>query len=114
MANIFADPINSVLGATVAGASGALGGATWAASEFGKFGRKIGGTWGEISGVMLGTGTGAIGGLLLGSVIGALAREGAVSFYLGDFLSGRPRGDSLGSNQERYRNLEGEVIDAER
>jgi len=84
MANIFADPFNSALGAAVAGTSGALSGATWAASELAKLGKSIGGTPGEISGALLGAGTGAMGGLLLGSVIGALSRRGAVNFYLED------------------------------
>lgn len=84
MGNIFAEPINSALGAAVAGTSGAISGATWAASELGKLGRSVGGTAGEISGTLLGAGAGAMGGLLVGSVIGALSRRGALNFYLDD------------------------------
>jgi hypothetical protein len=86
MANIFADPFNSTLGAGVAGMAGALSGATWAASELAKLGRKIGGAPGEISGALLGASTGAMGGLLVGSIIGALARDGVVTYYLGSPL----------------------------
>ena len=86
MANIFADPFNSTLGAWAAGIAGALSGATWTASELAKLGRQIGGTPGEISGLVLGASTGAMGGLLVGSIIGALASEGAVTYYLGNPL----------------------------
>lgn len=79
MSNIFLDTLNSAsrlipggriaLGATLAGTSGALQGATWAANEFAKIG-SIAGTPGEVSASLVGAGVGAVGGFFIGPLLG--------------------------------------------
>ena len=79
MSNTFLDTLNSTarlipggriaLGETLAGTSGALQGATWAANEFAKIGR-IAGTPGEVSASLFGVGAGAVGGFLIGPLLG--------------------------------------------
>ncbi len=62
--------LGPALEATWAATSGSVQGARWAASEFAKFGRRLGGVPGEISAALFGAGMGAMGGFLLGPILG--------------------------------------------
>src|SRR5215471_19366779 len=84
--SVFIDPFTATAGAVLAGSSGAIQGATLAASEFAKIGKDFAGTPGEISAAVLGAGTGAMGGLFLGSVLGALSRQDMITYFLGGVL----------------------------
>src|SRR5262245_12483588 len=53
-----------------AATAGSLRAATWAAKEFARFGRTVGGTPGELSAGLLGAGMGAMGGFFLGPLLG--------------------------------------------
>ena len=88
MANIFTDPIASALGATLGGASVAVQGGTWVASEFAKIGKRFAGRPGEISAAVVGAGTGAIGGFLVGSVLGAISRGDVLNYFLSSAIQG--------------------------
>ncbi len=88
MANILTDPVTSAIGATLGGASVAVQGATWVASEFGKVGKRFAGTPGEISAAVLGAGTGAMGGFLVGSVLGAISRGDVLTYFLSSAIDG--------------------------
>jgi hypothetical protein len=75
-----------VLGATIAGTSGAFQLGTWTASEFAKFGKNLAGTPGELSAALVGASTGGMGGFLLGSLLGATSGGNMVNYFLGGLV----------------------------
>ena len=81
LSNAVFRPVSSAVGASLAGVSGALSGSIWAASELAKFGKKVGGRPGEISGALVALAPGAMAGFLIGSLLGTLSGKNMVEFY---------------------------------
>jgi hypothetical protein len=94
ISNAAFNPFSSAAGSALAGASGAFSGAIWVASEFAKFGKKVGGRPGEISAAALGVGPGAMAGFFVGSLLGTLSGTNMINFYLG-----RQAGERFGADR---------------
>jgi len=75
-----------VLGAALAGTSGAFQLGTWTASELAKFGKNLAGSPGELSAALVGASTGAMGGFFLGSILGATSGGNMVNYFLGGLV----------------------------
>jgi len=81
-----------VLGATLAGTSGAFQLGTWTASEFAKFGKNLAGTPGELSAALVGASTGGMGGFFLGSLLGATSAGNMVNYFLSGLVGASSAG----------------------